>query len=207
MASYGSRDYWESEYRSIAVDGTEWLQSYAALGPILGRRIERSQAILELGCGSSALGIALHDDGYRSVTCIDYALAALTHAQARAAGRTGLSYVAMDALRLGFADASFDVVVEKGTIDAIACSTPRDENLTALFAEVARVLRPGGLLVSISMRHPRARLPMFAELADRSFDIASADLESVLKENAAAAMDEELRSIWLYFLRRSCGGG
>lgn len=67
----------------------------------------------------------------------------------------------MDALHLDFAAKSFDVVIDKGTIDALSCSPQcwaviRDTN-----KEVQRVLAPNGTYVVFSYASPEVRFPHF----------------------------------------------
>eukprot|EP00968_Pinguiococcus_pyrenoidosus_P019029 scaffold1988_cov255-Pinguiococcus_pyrenoidosus.AAC.7 len=51
----------------------------------------------------------------------------------------------MDCRKMSFPDASFDVLLDKGTVDSMtAASNTREENAAALVNEFARVLRPGG---------------------------------------------------------------
>ncbi len=105
------------------------------------RRIEVKSGwlYLDVGCGvgAAALQIAVAND--LSVTGID-----LDPAQIEAAkrGTTGsnLEFRAMDATKLEFADAAFDVV-------ASSMATHHIPNWEQAFNEMARVLRPGGYLV------------------------------------------------------------
>ena len=67
----------------------------------------------------------------------------------------------MDALHMDYAANSFDVVIDKGTIDALSCSPQcwaviRDAN-----KEVQRVLAPGGSYVVFSYAPPDVRFPHF----------------------------------------------
>lgn len=45
---------------------------------------------------------------------------------------------------------SFDVVIDKGTMDCVLCSKFPDEHCTQMCDEVCRVLRPGGTFLVIS---------------------------------------------------------
>jgi len=55
-------------------------------------------------------------------------------------------------------NASFDVVIDKGTADALLCGSGADEQVRALVAEAARVLKPGGAFLLISYGTPDKRL-------------------------------------------------
>jgi arsenite methyltransferase len=66
-------------------------------------------------------------------------MVAKARASAAAMGATNVAFVEGDAERLPFGDASFDVVISNGVIDLIP-------DKDAVFAELHRVLRPGGRL-------------------------------------------------------------
>ena len=95
--------------------------------------------VFEVGCGrggGAAFLTALHRPA--RFTAMDYAPAAValaSHAHARAAPR--LAFEVGDAERLRFADASFDVVIN---VESSHCYG----DVAVFFAEVARVLAPGG---------------------------------------------------------------
>jgi phosphatidylethanolamine/phosphatidyl-N-methylethanolamine N-methyltransferase len=100
--------------------------------------------ILEVGVGT---GISLpHYSRKNRLTGVDICEPMLRKAKERVAAQ-GLSHVdllaVMDGTRLGFADASFDVVVAQFVITAV----PDPE---ATLDELARVVRPGGEIVLVS---------------------------------------------------------
>jgi SAM-dependent methyltransferase len=107
----------------------------------------RGRAVLEVGCGAASCGRWLTAQGAAAVS-LDISAGMLRHA---AAGNeaTGLrpALVQASADQLPFADESFDA----------ACSAfggvPFVADAGAVFAEVARVLRPGGPWV-FSVTHP-----------------------------------------------------
>ncbi|ESY48343.1 class I SAM-dependent methyltransferase [Mesorhizobium sp. RSR380A] len=105
----------------------------------------RGKTILDIGCGSG--GIALHlveRHGAAHATDFDIERPVIEAARKHAAAR-GLSdrasFVQAPPGPLPFADASFDVVFSK---DALVHVSDKD----ALFAEIFRVLKPGGVLAA-----------------------------------------------------------
>jgi demethylmenaquinone methyltransferase / 2-methoxy-6-polyprenyl-1,4-benzoquinol methylase len=94
------------------------------------------------GTGTSAAGFARI--GARTVAC-DFSLGMLRQGRRRQAG---VSFAAGDALRLPFADGSFDAVTSSFGIRNVS------ETLGAL-TEMHRVTRPGGRLVICEVGHPR----------------------------------------------------
>lgn len=104
------------------------------IGPASGKRV------LDVGCGDGVLGVRLARDG-ADVTGLDSDPLMLEVARRRLVDAKVIAvFVDGKAEALPFPDASFDVVVAV----TVLCFVP--EPLKA-FAEMARVLRPGGRLV------------------------------------------------------------
>lgn len=57
--------------------------------------------------------------GYRSITNIDYSSVCISTMSARHSDCPGMTWREMDVRQLSFPDASFDVVLEKATLDAL----------------------------------------------------------------------------------------
>jgi phosphoethanolamine N-methyltransferase len=139
----------EAEYDEAAIRFLEaiWGEGYLSPGGpeevdrVLGGLSLAGRQVLDVGCGAG--GIALHlvtAHGAAHVTGYDVEAPVIERAQARAEAK-GLSsrtrFVQAPPGPLPFADAAFDVVFSK---DALLHVPDKD----ALFAEIFRVLRPGG---------------------------------------------------------------
>ncbi|MFC7621632.1 class I SAM-dependent methyltransferase [Microlunatus sp. GCM10028923] len=96
---------------------------------------------LDLGCGTGAYADVIKDSG-RTPVGLDVSGDQLRHARSRYDGGVVLG----DAQRLPFADRSFDTVL------AAWISTDVDD-FAAVLHEVARVLRPGGVMINYGV-HP-----------------------------------------------------
>ena len=128
-------------------------------------------AILVLGCGTSALPGQLHEAGYRcafmpvdiahpliggawcrDVLGVDNAPSAIAQMNEQHADKAGLRFQCMDVTNLETASNSVDVVLEKCVLDCFACSQGEGEDaITRMLSEAARVLRPGGAYVCVSL--------------------------------------------------------
>ena len=53
----------------------------------------------------------------------------------------------MDTMKMTFENETFDVVFDKGTLDAILCGVNSFENAAKMVNEVFRVLKPGGYVL------------------------------------------------------------
>jgi ubiquinone/menaquinone biosynthesis C-methylase UbiE len=104
-------------------------------------RAPESLRVLEVGTGPGFFAILLRELGY-DVTAIDLTPAMLTEAKKNAGELAGkIRWMEMNAEALDFADASFDVVVSRN----LTWNLPHPDKA---YAEWARVLKPGGLLLN-----------------------------------------------------------
>jgi demethylmenaquinone methyltransferase / 2-methoxy-6-polyprenyl-1,4-benzoquinol methylase len=103
---------------------------------------------LDLACGTGDIAFAIADRGAR-VIGLDVTLRMVQIARAKAAHRArGSTFVTGDMMELPFAEGSFDLVTTGYGIRNL----PRIE---PAIAEIRRVLRPGGLLLSLDFNRPQ----------------------------------------------------
>ena len=133
LLSYGQDARWKRRVREI-VDGE-------AQGHPAG-----SRRILDLACGTGDVALSVSEG--RRVVGLDLALPMLEIARRRS---TSVAWLAGDMTRLPFADASFDVVTTSYGLRNVP-------DLDAAVREIARVLRPGGLMVSLDFNKPESPL-------------------------------------------------
>uniref|UniRef100_A0A8D0L952 EEF1A lysine methyltransferase 4 n=1 Tax=Sphenodon punctatus TaxID=8508 RepID=A0A8D0L952_SPHPU len=172
-ARYRDRSFWDSRYREEAGASAEWFGDLGCFRQQLEAELGPGDRILVLGCGNSALSYDLFQLGYPDITSIDYSTVCIADMRARYAHCPGLRWAVMDAQALAFANGSFDVVLEKGTLDAmmVAETDPWHVSpeaaalLDQVLKEVSRVLRPGGRFVSITFAQPHFRKRHYAQPA------------------------------------------
>ena len=106
--------------------------------------LSRGSLVLDLACGTGDLCRDLTDRGLRAVG-VDYSAGML------AAAHTVSPLVQGDAASLPFPD---------GSVDGVICGFALRNfvSLPAVFAEIARVLRPGGRFVAVDAAVPERRL-------------------------------------------------
>ncbi|KIJ61960.1 hypothetical protein HYDPIDRAFT_115096 [Hydnomerulius pinastri MD-312] len=165
---YGTKDYWDSRYSQEAPDSSfDWFKSYGDLASQLRELIpDKNAKILMLGCGNSKFSEDMWEDGYKNIVNVDYSAIVIEQMRLRHAEiRPEMEWREMDVRLLSFSDASFDIAIDKGTMDAMMTSStdvwdPPEEivkDCTAEVAEVLRVLRPNGAFIYITFGQPHFR--------------------------------------------------
>ncbi|KAK0711414.1 S-adenosyl-L-methionine-dependent methyltransferase [Lasiosphaeris hirsuta] len=173
----GTKQYWDNLYATElsnhdsnpADEGTVWFDDSDAenkmvaflddAGAELGLDRATTSA-LDLGCGNGSLLFALRDDGWAGrLVGVDYSersvRLAVAVGEGRGADKADVEFTVWDVLRGDFAvivdppdAAGWDLVLDKGTFDAVSLSDERDargRRICEGYGErVARLLRPGG---------------------------------------------------------------
>ena len=114
----------------------------------------KSASILFPGCGNSHLGEQLSKEGYENLLAVDYVPEIIE--KMTEIGRNNNSkvqYRTMDMLDMKeLQSESFDVVLDKGSLDALYSREEMLEKVTQYFQEVLRVLaKKGGLFLCVSL--------------------------------------------------------
>ncbi|XP_004626861.1 methyltransferase-like protein 13 [Octodon degus] len=151
---FGSVDYWEKFFQQRGKQAFEWYGTYLDLCGVLHKYIKPKEKVLVVGCGNSELSEQLYDVGYQDIVNIDISEVVIKQMRERnASRRPQMSFLKMDMTRMEFPDASFQVVLDKGTLDAVL--TDEEERTLQLvdrmLAEVGRVLQVGGRYLCISL--------------------------------------------------------
>ncbi len=137
--------------------------------------VRAGQRALDLACGTGDIAFALAADGARAVGLdITHRMLQLAHLRQGSGGQAGLragaakapssqaapvvSFIGGDMTSLPFRSASFDLVTTGYGLRNVP-------DLDAAIDEIARVLRPGGRLLSLDFNRPESALVRAAYLA------------------------------------------
>jgi len=173
---YASRAYWEQRFASES--HKEWLVSSAELVPRLLPQLRGCSRVLLVGNGSSDLGAELLAAGVSRVVATDFSETVVTAmAEKHAHLAPALTYSVADMLSLPshFADASFDAVIDKAGFDAVVADGGADRWVPTADARAAarrlclgsaRVLKTGGVFVSVSFSQPHFRLRLLLDASN-----------------------------------------
>lgn len=135
------------------------LASLTGFGPRLYQRaameipLRSGMRVLDLGCGTAALGMAMADriGTAGQIDCLDLSERQLAHARRKTSGlATPFEFHQCSMGELCFNDATFDAVVSSLAFHAVPPPVRRDA-----LRETARVLKPRGLFALIDLSQPR----------------------------------------------------
>ena len=72
-----------------------------------------------------------------------------------------MEWVRMDVLKLDLADNTFDLIIDKGTVDSLLCGSNSFHNVYQMNKQMSRVLHKGGRVVTITYGQPDTRIDHF----------------------------------------------
>lgn len=116
-ATYKLKEYWDERYSKE--DSFEWCKSYGDFKQLLTENINKSDKILMLGCGNSSLSEDMYHDGYKNIVNIDFSPVVIENMRRKCQDLVNMEWRVMDITKMSFTPSSFDVVVEKATLDAL----------------------------------------------------------------------------------------
>ncbi|XP_067388574.1 eEF1A lysine and N-terminal methyltransferase isoform X1 [Emydura macquarii macquarii] len=151
---FGSALYWERFFQQRGPRAFEWYGGYTQLCTALHKYVRPRDKVLVVGCGNSELSEQMYDVGYQDIVNVDISEVVINQMRERnAQKRPKMSYLLMDMLQMDFQDAQFQVVLDKGTLDAILVDEEEAtlERVNRMFAEIGRVLQVGGRYLCISL--------------------------------------------------------
>jgi ubiquinone/menaquinone biosynthesis C-methylase UbiE len=157
FGDFRDKGYWEKFFtlRDSNNDGTfEWYGTFAQLESILQDFIAPSDRVLCPGCGNSESSADMYDTGVEAITNIDFSRVVIEQmATLHTLPRPNMKWLVMNMLELGFGDASFDAVFDKGALDALMGTNTAEshDEASQMFAEFSRVLDGKGRFICVSM--------------------------------------------------------
>eukprot|EP00903_Cladosiphon_okamuranus_P013567 g12638.t1 len=181
---FGDPSFWEAQYSSRhasqeELTAFEWFLPYDGEGDGKGESglreyllpflesMHSCDRLLHVGCGTSDLGPKLAQEPSLLVDVMDAdnSPSAIRIMEQRHANLENYGACEADVLNLDFPDGTFDAIVDKGTLDALLCSSV--EAAREMVTEMHRVLRKGGAYVQVSAEDPEARLELLTGLKGR----------------------------------------
>ena len=171
MPNYGDKKYWVERYDEQNGTTFDWLEDYESIKPILENlKIKKESRILNVGCGNSEFSEKMYDEGYTHNYNIDICKNVIDFMAKRNEGKKGLHFNVMDVCEMAYKDETFDLIIDKSTIDALLCGDHSYMIVAKMLKEISRVLKTGGYYIIISYGQPENRM-IHLERDHLAFDI------------------------------------
>jgi len=175
LRRYHTPKYWDARYSRSSFEYFDWYTDYQTLKPLMDYYLKRrpNASVLNVGCGNSRLSMDMALDGYSNITsidisknCVDRMRKICNESKDSCDGQfSDLRWLEMDATDLKFGEEKFDLVVDKGTLDALICETTESHpKIQQVVAEAWRVLKSGGYYILITYANEQHRMKSLSRL-------------------------------------------
>jgi ubiquinone/menaquinone biosynthesis C-methylase UbiE len=158
---FRTREYWDRFFRERNEEAFEWYGSFEDVRAkiVEETRLKRGEATLVIGCGNSDFSAQLYDQGFHAIRNLDFSEQVIAEMRAKnQVSRPEMSWDLGDMTDMKelYADGQFDVVFDKGALDALM-SVESEQVLrqaAAMFCEIDRVLSAKGRYLCITLAEP-----------------------------------------------------
>ncbi|CAG2103136.1 unnamed protein product [Medioppia subpectinata] len=150
---FAREDYWNRFFKTRK-DSFEWYAECHHLRPLFARYVKPKDSLLVIGCGNSSLSADLYDMGFTDNTSVDISEVVVQQMNQKYNSRDerpGLDFQCMDVFDMKFEKNRFNVVIDKGTLDAIASDKQSSDNICKMFEQIDSVLKPFGRYLCVSL--------------------------------------------------------
>jgi EEF1A lysine methyltransferase 4 len=152
--------------------------------------------VLILGCGDSTFGAdMLHDGWTGGILNLDFSQVVIAQMKLKYAVYAGrLDYACADITKPlnVLATGSFDLIVSKGSLDAVLCSPGSRASALAMVSECTRLLAPGhGVFFLVSAGNPDSRLEFLEYQNELSHYWRGVSVHPLLKDDVSATRYKE----------------
>jgi len=171
------KGYWDKFFNKLKKSSDEyfeWYGEYKDFSQILNSYITPSNTILNIGCGKSLLSEQMYDNGYEQQVNIDFSEKVIAEMAERSkTKRPKMVYEVMDIFNMTYKDNSFDVILDKGALDALfpKDTTENCQNIRNLFKEIERILNEKGKYICISLLQPHIMRELLAYFSSKNYTI------------------------------------
>ncbi|KAL4158296.1 hypothetical protein PRNP1_004074 [Phytophthora ramorum] len=213
------KSYWEARFE--AEGEFDWYCEYSHIRELLVSYISKTARVLIAGTGTSRLPAEMALDGYSDVVAVDYAANVIQKMQARSKkNEWGVRFVEADLTEMkGWESNSVDCVIDKGCLDAMLLKpeteavetnwklvTPDSpDDLTdakSSMQQLARILKPDGLLFFMTFGSPSNRVNMFDWVASEQYDAMEWEILQCLEMSPTNSQHTFVTRFYLFVARK-----
>ncbi|KAF1776775.1 S-adenosyl-L-methionine-dependent methyltransferase [Phytophthora cactorum] len=213
------KSYWEARFETE--DEFDWYCEYSHIRELLSSYISKTQRILIAGTGTSRLPAEMALDGYSDVVAMDYAANVIQKMQTRSKENDwGVRFVEADLTQMkGWESNSVDCVIDKGCLDAMLLKPETDavgtnwkivtpdssddlSDAKSSMQQLARVLRPDGLLFFLTFGSPSNRVNMFDWVSSDNEDFMEWEILQCLEMSPTNTQHTFVTRFYLFVARK-----
>ena len=155
---FSDADYWNKRYATDEYP-FEWYRTWDEILPLIKHYFGNSQRVLNIGCGNSRMPFDMLSS-FKQVYSNDISDVVIEQMKKEYSDfKENLMWDTMDCTKMTYDDNYFDIVFDKGTLDALLCGD--DTLFFNAVKEVSRVLKNNGYFIVITYGKPEARLKKF----------------------------------------------
>lgn len=199
---FASKVYWEKRFKDPAESEFEWYLPWSQIWPALPIALTPDMALLNVGCGNSPLSLDMYDGGFHNITNIDFSGEVIAQMMYKSVSKKrDMNWVECDVrdMKRAVTDGTIDAVIDKGCYDCVMAGADSQHNISMCMAEVARVLKPGGVFISLSFSDDREK--WYAPFKNCHWE-GTATVVPLEKPQALSVQMEVEPHYWLYVLKR-----
>jgi SAM-dependent methyltransferase len=162
-SQFGTKEYWDDMYLGFGdfdKDEYEWYFGWSEIKSFFQDHVPipgdgETTKLLIPGMGNDPILLDLVGAGYRDITAFDYSEGAVERQSELlsydSSAKETVTLLCRDARALDEEWTNeFDAILEKGCLDALYLSDETDGNVERAAEELHRVLKPGGVFMSVS---------------------------------------------------------
>jgi len=134
---------------------------YQALKPVFDANVNSKTGVAIVGCGISSLGADMAADGYKKIANFDYSTVCIQRMKQKYNDNPELTYTRLDLRHTPFTPPSFNVVIDKGTLDSMIkdCKGSLLEELIINYLyKIHSALNTNGVFFLITENHLKSYL-------------------------------------------------
>jgi SAM-dependent methyltransferase len=117
------------------------------------------------------LPFEMYQEGFQDIVSIDFSRNAISEMNKKSGDKPGMLFMEMDVMEMSFPSGTFDVVIDKATLDSMLCGEGAIKTIQTMLQQIYRVLKPNGTFMMLSYAKSQLRLN-FLKKKDFIWDIS-----------------------------------